>query len=135
MYKIRLDDEKYVKSYAVVYDDKCNENEVLLKEMPAVTTLEELHAYRYTDNTLKLDEERYDALLKRAKTGISKDRLLSEIRSLETELSASDYKIIKSYEQSLVGIECEYNIQKLHEERQKIRDKINSIEEKLKEID
>ena len=54
-----------------------------------------------------------------------------QIRKMKDELSSSDYKIIKAYEFSLVGKECEYDIKALHEQRQLLRDKINELEAEL----
>jgi hypothetical protein len=51
-----------------------------------------------------------------------------ELKSL---LAASDYKIIKCYEYSLIGIQLPYDIETLHAERQAYRDEINQIEEIL----
>jgi hypothetical protein len=48
--------------------------------------------------------------------------------SLEKALAESDYKIIKCYEYSLVGLELPYDIQELHEVREKIREEIRSLE-------
>lgn len=59
-----------------------------------------------------------------------------ELADLERILSESDYKIIKSYENSLIGKELEYDIEQLHIERQNMRDKINEVKNevvKLKE--
>lgn len=50
------------------------------------------------------------------------------IQKLKDELSASDYKIIKCYEASLVGKELPYNILEVHSERQALRDRINELE-------
>lgn len=51
-----------------------------------------------------------------------------QIAQLKAELSSTDYKIIKCSEASLVGEEMPYDIVKLHEERQALRDKINELE-------
>ena len=51
-----------------------------------------------------------------------------KIEALKRELSASDYKVIKCYEASLVGAEMPYDIEELHEGRQKIRDEINGLQ-------
>ena len=50
---------------------------------------------------------------------------------LRSELAATDYKIIKCYEYSLVNEEMPYDVAKLHAERQTIRDQINTLEEEL----
>ena len=54
-----------------------------------------------------------------------------ELRSLEKQLSDGDYKIIKSYEYSLMNIEIPYDMEQLHSERQNIRDRINSLREEI----
>ena len=56
-----------------------------------------------------------------------------QIRNLECDLTASDYKVIKCYEYSLTGEELPYDIEQLHTERQLIRDEINVLKERLKE--
>jgi len=50
-----------------------------------------------------------------------------EIERLKSELSSTDYKIIKSYEMNMLGLPIEYNIEKIHSDRQVIRDKINEL--------
>ena len=52
------------------------------------------------------------------------------IKALENQLSDSDYKIIKCYEYSLMGLELPYNIETLHNEREALREEIRKIEEK-----
>lgn len=54
-----------------------------------------------------------------------------EIKALKASIEASDYKIIKCYEASLIGEELPYNIEELHKERQIIRNRINELEGKL----
>lgn len=54
-----------------------------------------------------------------------------EIKALKSSIEASDYKVIKCYEASLMGEELPYNIEELHKERQLIRNRINELEEKL----
>lgn len=55
-----------------------------------------------------------------------------EIDNLRKMIADSDYKIIKAYEYSMVGIEePPYDIVKLHEDRQALRDRINELEEEL----
>lgn len=58
-------------------------------------------------------------------------KIRMDIKTLKESLSASDYKIIKCYEASLIGDTLPYDIVKLHRERQAIRDKINEIENTL----
>ena len=57
-----------------------------------------------------------------------------ELADLERILSESDYKIIKSYETSLIGKELEYDIEQLHNERQNMRDKINEVRNEVAKL-
>lgn len=57
-----------------------------------------------------------------------------ELSSLEKQLSDGDYKIIKSYEYSLMNIEIPYDMEQLHSERQNIRDRINSLREEIVDL-
>lgn len=58
----------------------------------------------------------------------------SQISALKTELSDTDYQIIKMYEYSLVYADTGYDITGLHTQRQALRDQINVLEEQLSEI-
>lgn len=55
-------------------------------------------------------------------------KIRREVETLKNILADSDYKITKCYEASLVGEELPYDIKELHSERQKIRDRINELE-------
>lgn len=52
----------------------------------------------------------------------------AKIGVLKSQLSDTDYKILKCSECSLLGIELPYDIATLHTERQAIRDQINALE-------
>lgn len=54
--------------------------------------------------------------------------VMAEIRQLQNTLTASDYKIIKSYEAALMNTEAPYQIVPLHLERQQIRNRINELQ-------
>ena len=60
-----------------------------------------------------------------------KEKIAQEIRNLQADLQSTDYMVIKSYECSLVGGEEPYNMTELHQERQKIRDRINTLQAEL----
>lgn len=63
------------------------------------------------------------------------DELEQEINHLKNQLTASDYKIIKCYEYSLIGLTCaDYDEYQLHEERQTMRNQIGELEEELESI-
>lgn len=70
---------------------------------------------------------------------ISNEKLIEErirqdeINELKQKLADSDYKITKCQEYSLIGLELPYDVLKLHEERQKIRDEINIKESEVSE--
>lgn len=53
-----------------------------------------------------------------------------QIRELKTQLSSTDYKVIKCSECQLLGQEMPYDVAALHAERQAIRDQINALEQK-----
>ena len=52
----------------------------------------------------------------------------NKIERLKDALYEHDYKVIKNYELSALGLPLEYDAQELHTERQAIRDEINSVE-------
>ncbi|MBC8618961.1 hypothetical protein H8788_14540 [Parabacteroides faecis] len=56
-------------------------------------------------------------------------------QKLIESLQASDYKIIKATEYAALGLECEYDLNTLHQERQSIRDQINQLELEIAELE
>ena len=52
-----------------------------------------------------------------------------KIAELKKQLSATDYKVIKCAECQLLGEGMPYDVAELHEQRQAIRDKINTLEQ------
>lgn len=60
-----------------------------------------------------------------------KNEITLKISNLKNTLASTDYKIIKSYEYTLVGEEIEYDINELHLEREQLRDEINNLELEL----
>ena len=74
---------------------------------------------------------------KSKKTEIDRERIESEIRTLQSKLDAptsdiGDWKIIKIYEARLSGENDPYNYQELKAARQAVRDKINELQAQLK---
>ncbi|WP_099463101.1 hypothetical protein [Parabacteroides provencensis] len=57
------------------------------------------------------------------------DRITAEIDRLKSELTATDYLIIKSYEYALTGQPLPYYLANLHSERQLLRNRINELEQ------
>ena len=64
----------------------------------------------------------------KTKTEIDIEKQKSEISILKKQLQETDYKIIKSSEYQLLGLEVPYNLEELHIERQSLRDRINELE-------
>ena len=62
---------------------------------------------------------------------VNTTKIQGEIDSLKTDLSETDYQVIKCYEASLVGEELPYDIQALHKERDLKRAQINTLETNL----
>lgn len=58
-------------------------------------------------------------------------KIKKEIDVLKQKLTDTDYQVTKCYEASLIGDELPYDIAKLHTERQKIRDKINELQNEM----
>lgn len=59
----------------------------------------------------------------------SPERVVDEINRLKSELTATDYQVIKSYEYALSGQPLPYNLNDLHSERQHLRNRINELEQ------
>lgn len=62
---------------------------------------------------------------------VNTTKIQGEIDAIKTELSETDYQVIKCYEASLVGEELPYDIKALHKERDLKRAKINTLETNL----
>lgn len=62
------------------------------------------------------------------------EELQAQIAGYKASIDATDYRIIKAYEYSTVGLEVEYDIEALHKERQSYRDEINRLEEEMQKI-
>ena len=77
---------------------------------------------------------------KSKKTEIDRERIESEIRTLQSKLDAptsdiGDWKIIKIYEARLSGESDPYNYEELKAARQAVRDKINELQAKLETLE
>lgn len=74
---------------------------------------------------------------KSKKTEIDRERIESEIRTLQSKLDAptsdiGDWKIIKIYEARLSGESDPYDYEELKAARQAVRDKINELQAQIK---
>ena len=61
-------------------------------------------------------------------------QVTAQIDDLKARIAASDYKIIKTYEYTLLGEQTEYDIKAVHAERQALRDQINVLETQLADL-
>lgn len=61
-------------------------------------------------------------------------QVTAQIDDLKARIAASDYKIIKTYEYTLLGEQTEYDIEAVHAERQALRDQINTLETQLADL-
>ena len=76
---------------------------------------------------------------KSKKTEIDRERIESEIRTLQSKLDAptsdiGDWKIIKIYEARISGESDPYNYEELKAARQAARDKINELQAELETL-
>ena len=76
---------------------------------------------------------------KSKKTEIDRERIESEIRTLQSKLDAptsdiGDWKIIKIYEARLSGESDPYNFDELKAARQAVRDEINELQAELETL-
>ena len=77
---------------------------------------------------------------KSKKTEIDRERIESEIRTLQSKLDAptsaiGDWKIIKIYEARLSGESDPYDYEELKAARQAVRDKINELQTELETLE
>ena len=99
--------------------------EVIETEIPLIdNTIEYLHTY------ISIEE---DGTFKKMYIIFkNKEKINNKIILLKQQLADTDYKVIKNMEAQLVNEELPYDSVTLHAERQALRDKINELEELLK---
>ena len=64
----------------------------------------------------------------------TEEELAEQVDDLKTRIAASDYKVIKTYEYTLLGEQTEYDMETVHAERQALRDQINTLETQLADL-
>lgn len=69
-----------------------------------------------------------DCISYRYETKFDTQKVKRQIRELKDNLAATDYRVTKCYEASLLNQPLPYDISGLHTERQQVRDKINELE-------
>lgn len=135
MFAINLDKKNYIKSYSSKFKTP---GSILVETMPAESDPEKLGCYQYIKNKFVFDAEKWAAIeAARAETEAERTEnernygIYEKIESLKQEIESSDYKIIKCYEYALCNLPLPYDVIKLHEERQAIRDEINELKKTL----
>jgi predicted nucleic acid-binding Zn-ribbon protein len=63
----------------------------------------------------------------------SPEKIAAEIARLQSELAATDYRVVKSYEFTLAGEKPPYDPAALHSERQALRNQITELEDLFRE--
>lgn len=61
-------------------------------------------------------------------------QLTAQINDFKARIAASDYKVIKTYEYTLLGEQTGYDMEAVHAERQALRDQINTLETQLADL-
>lgn len=61
-------------------------------------------------------------------------QVTAQIADLKARIAASDYKVIKTYEYTLLGEQTGYDMEAVHAERQALRDQINTLETQLADL-
>lgn len=104
------------------------ENWIEVDELPT-KDITELKAHKkLADGTLEFDAEKYQSILESKEILTQEAMKTTRITELQKQLYDTDYKVIKCYEYSLIGLELPYDMETLHAERQVIRDEINNLE-------
>lgn len=129
MFAITLDENKYIKSYSSKF--KTPES-ILVKSIPEESGPEKIKCYQYIKNKFVFDADKWAAIEAKREEIARINAINSNIAALKQEIESSDYQIIKCYEYALNNLDLPYDIAKLHEERQALRDQINELEESLK---
>lgn len=126
----KLDNGQLVTTYADDQDkDIINQMvadgfKIYMEEQPQTVQLSEFQSQelRYRDEGFQIVGY-YEII------GNSPERIIAEIDRLKSELTATDYQVIKSYEYTLTGQPLPYDLTELHSERQLLRNRINELEQ------
>lgn len=130
MFAINLDNEGYI----VNFSNKFRKPEsILVDEIPETSDSEKMRCYQYINEEFVFDADKWAAIEAAREKAAQIRRINAEIDSLKQQIESSDYQIIKCYEYALNNLELPYDAQALHEERQGLRDKINTLEKTLQE--
>lgn len=135
MVAVQLDDNFYIKEYSHTYRKP---GMILVDSIPNEEDPEKLCCYKYENGKFVFDPLKWAALqAERIKEEAERaaiaaiEKIREEIKEFKENLESTDYQIIKCFEYSLLNIDLPYDLEKLHTERQTMRDKINALEETL----
>ena len=128
MFAITLDENKYIKTYSSKFKTP---DSILVKTMPTESDPEKIKCYQYIKNKFVLDADKWAAIEAKREENARINEINSKITALKQEIESSDYQIIKCYEYALCNLTSPYDVIKLHEERQALRDEINELEASL----
>lgn len=111
----------YYHGYKTIYKE--TDNSIILSNDGSV----------YVEQVIPEPEELTEEEILAQKKELKTQGIKNKISELKAELSSTDYIFIKYAESSIVGesIADEYDFEKLHKDRQKIRDNINVLESEL----
>lgn len=129
MFAITLDENKYIKTYSNKFKTP---DSILVKTIPTENDPEKIKCYQYIKNKFVLDADKWAAIEAKRAENARINEINSKITALKNEIESSDYQIIKCYEYALCNLPSPYDVIKLHEERQALRDEINELEALLK---
>lgn len=121
--RVLLDENNYYTGNYVTIGDIEGAKEV--NKLPEYEDVEKQMSCKYENGEWIYDENKYQEIQETKKQEEKKQK----IAGLQAQLDETDYKIIKSSEYQLAGLELPYDIEELHRERQALRDKINELEE------
>lgn len=99
---------------------------VYVEEQPQVVQLS-----KFQSQELRYRDEGFQIIGYYETINNSPERIAAEINRLKSELTATDYQVIKSYEYALVKQPLPYDLNGLHSERQQLRERIRELEQKF----
>lgn len=99
---------------------------VYVEEQPQVIPLSE-----FQSQELRYRDEGFQIVGYYEVVDNSPEKVTAEIDRLKTELTSTDYQVIKSYEYTLTGQPSPYDLSNLHSERQQLREQIRELEQRL----
>lgn len=99
---------------------------IYVEEQPQVVLLSE-----FQSQELRYRDEGFQIVGYYKTIDNSRERIAAEINRLKSELTATDYQVIKSYEYALVRQPLPYDLNGLHSERQQLRERIRELEQKF----